>query len=219
MTASAPIKFGFDTVFDNSGDVAYEPPRAQRVFNAAEVEEIRAAAFAAGERSTTAEAEVEIGQALARIAEAAQLALGALAAVAHEHRTASADLALATGRKIADAALARFPEAPIVAALQELARELEAAPRLMVRAEPSMVERLQGVLEETAQACGFAGQIVVKGDADMPLAAFVLDWGDGKASFDPEQTAARVATALHTALAAEGLHAEPLIPLSEADNG
>ena len=219
MTAQAPIKFGFDTVFDGAGDVAFEPPRVKRLFNPAEVEEIRAAAFAAGERSTTALAEIEIGRALAQVAEAAQGALGALAKVAHEHRTASADLALAIGRKIADAALERFPEAPITAALLELARELEAAPRLLVRAEPSMVARLQTVLEETAQACGFAGHIVVKGDAEMPLAAFVLDWGDGKASFDPEETAARVATALHTALAAEGLHAEPLIPLNEADNG
>ena len=48
--------------------------------------------------------------------------------------------------------------------------------------------------------------------AALPMAAFVLDWGDGRAAFDPEQAAARVAEALSTALAAEGLHAEPLIP-------
>jgi flagellar assembly protein FliH len=146
-------------------------------------------------------------------------ALGALARVAHEHRTACAELALACGRTIAGAALERFPEAPAAAALQALAREIEATPRLAVRTSPALVERLQTALNETAQACGFPGQIVVKGDAVLSPAAFVLDWGDGRADFDPTRAAERVAEALQTALAAEGLHAEPLIPPSEADHG
>lgn len=219
MTSLEPRKFAFDTEFDHAGDVSYAPPVIKRMFNAEEVEELKRQAYAAGERSTAALAEVEAAQALTQLAAAAQRALGALAKVAHEHRTATAELSLATGRKIADAALERFPEAPVVAALQELARELEAAPRLIVRTAPHMVERLQTVLEETAQACGLPGQIVVKSDPQLPLAAFVLDWGDGRASFDPEQAASRVAAALATALAAEGLHAEPLIPNSEADHG
>jgi flagellar assembly protein FliH len=217
--APAPQKFSFDTVFDGVGDVSVTAVRAKRHYTAEEVEKIREEAFAAGEASTTAMAEVEAAHALTEIAQACSRALGALAHAAHEHRTSSANLALAVGRKIADAALERFPDAPIDAALKELARELEAAPRLMVRVAPHLVERLQAVLEETAQACGFAGAIQVKGDTTLPLAAFVLDWGDGRASFDPEQAAERVAAALSTALAAEGLHAEPLITHSEADHG
>jgi flagellar assembly protein FliH len=49
----------------------------------------------------------------------------------------------------------------------------------------------------------------------MLPAAFVLDWGDGKAAFDPQDAALRVAAALDAALAAEGLHAEPLLSASE----
>lgn len=219
MTAAAPRKFAFDTEFNQAGDVAYAPPARKRSYTVEEVEALKREAYAAGERSTTAMAEVEAAQALRQIAQAAQRAMGALAQVAHEHRTSSAELALAAGRKIADAALARFPEAPITAALHELARELEAAPRLLVRSAPHLVDRLQGVLEETAQSCGLAGQITVKPDDGLPMAAFVLDWVDGRARFDPEQAAARVAAALATALAAEGLHAEPLISNSEADHG
>jgi len=40
--------------------------------------------------------------------------------------------------------------------------------------------------------------------------AFILDFGDGAASFDPAAAAQRVAEALHAALAAEGLHGEAL---------
>jgi flagellar assembly protein FliH len=46
----------------------------------------------------------------------------------------------------------------------------------------------------------------------MGPGAFTLDFGDGSAAFDPQAAAQRVAEALHAALAAEGLHAEPLIP-------
>jgi flagellar assembly protein FliH len=212
-------KFTFDTVFDGDGQIASAPVRAKRFFAPDEVEQIRALAYADGERSTLARAEETKAQALTAIASAARAALGALAGAAHEHRTACAELALAGARTIAGAALERFPTAPAEAALSSLAREIEATAKLIVRAAPEMVADLQAALDETAVACGFAGQIVVKDDPALSLAAFVLDWGDGRADYDPAAAADRVAQALHTALAAEGLHAEPLIPPNEADHG
>jgi flagellar assembly protein FliH len=212
-------KFTFDTVFDGDGAITYAAPRVKRAFTAEEVEQARSLAFAEGERSAIVRAEEAQAAALADIARSTQTALGALAKVAHEHRTACAELALACARTIAGAALEQFPQAPAQAALASLAREIESAPRLAVRATPDMVERLQVALDQTAQACGFPGQILVKADPALPAAAFVLDWGDGRAAFDPTQAAERVAEALHTALAAEGLHAEPLISPSEADHG
>ncbi|HEY3890129.1 MAG TPA: flagellar assembly protein FliH [Caulobacteraceae bacterium] len=212
-------KFTFDTVFDGDGVVSYAATRPKRAFSPDEVEQVRNQAFAEGERSAVVRAEEAAAASLADIARSTRTALGALAHLAHEHRTACAELALACARTIAGAALERFPQAPAQAALQSLAREIEAAPKLAVRTAPDMVERLQAALDVTAQACGFPGQIVVKGDPALPDAAFVLDWGDGRAAFDPTQAAERVTDALHTALAAEGLHAEPLISLSEADHG
>lgn len=205
-------KFDFDTVFDAAGGVAYAPPAPKRVFTAAEVEQIRAASYAEGERSATVRAEEAQAAGLAEIAAAARAALGALAQVAHGHRAGSTELAMATAKVIAGAALDQFPQAPATAALLALAREVEATPRLVVRAAAEQVERTQAALDETAQACGFPGQIIVKADPAMPRAAFVLDWGDGRASFDPVEAEARAAAAIKTALVAEGLHAEPLLP-------
>ena len=48
-------------------------------------------------------------------------------------------------------------------------------------------------------------------DPSLPLAAFQLEWADGRADFDPAAAADRIATALTSALAAEAGHAEPLI--------
>jgi flagellar assembly protein FliH len=205
-------KFDFDTVFDADGDVAFAPSIHKRSFSPAEVEQIRSESFSEGERTATVRAQEAQAAALAEIAAAAQAALGALAKAAHNHRVGSTELAMVTARVIAGAALDAFPQAPATAALLALAREVEATPRLVVRASPDQVERTQAALVETAQACGFPGQIITKADPALPRAAFVLDWGDGRASFDPVEAEARAAAAIKTALVAEGLHAEPLLP-------
>ncbi|MFZ5668925.1 MAG: flagellar assembly protein FliH [Pseudomonadota bacterium] len=219
MSGASHTRFGFDTVFDDAGAVAHQPPPRRRVWTSEELEQVRATAFAEGERSAVARAEAEAADALADIAGAVRAALAALARVAHEHRVGSAGLALAAARRIADAALERFPEAPVAAALDALAREVEARPRLVVKIAAGLEARIQATLDQAAESIGFAGQILVRSDPATPAAGFVLDWGDGKAAFDPQAAAERVAAALEAALAAEGLHAEPLIPASEADHG
>src|SRR5271156_1712147 len=102
-------RFDFGTVFDAAGGVAYAPPERKRAFTPAEVEQIRAASFAEGERSAVAQAEQVQAAALIEIAGAARAALGALAKAAHGHRAGSTELAIATARAIAGAALDRFP--------------------------------------------------------------------------------------------------------------
>jgi len=216
MTIAGHKKFAFDTVFSAAGDITSSVARPKRTYGADEVEIIRLAAHAEGERTALASIAAHQAQALAVIADAAQQALPRLAEVAHTHRVGSAELALACARAIADAALDKFPEAVVRAALESLAREIEAAPRLIVTGDAELVDGLQAVLDETAQAVGYPGAIQVRVDPARGPHAFTLDFGDGSASFDPAAAAERVSRALHAALAAEGLHAEPLIPGSES---
>ena len=209
-------KFVFDTVFDNAGDVAFAAPRPKRSYSADEVEVVTQTARADGERAALAGVAARQADALAAIVAALGQALPRLAEVAHAHRVGSAELALACARAIAAAALDKFPEAPVRAALEALAREIEAAPRLMVSANAELADGLQAVLEEAATATGYQGAVQVRVDEGLAAHAFTLDFGDGSATFDPAAAAGRVAHALHAALAAEGLHAEPLIPGSES---
>ena len=203
-------KFAFDTVFDDRGGVAYTPPKVKKSFTPEEVEAAKAQAYQDGERSAVARAEQEAAHALNEVAHAIREAFGSLTHVAHEHREGAAMLALACARKIADAALQHFPEAPVSAALEALAREVEAQPRIFVRVSPELEERTQQALEQVATQIGFQGQIVARADGAMAPAAFTFDWGEGRAAFDPDGAAQRVAEALEAAIAAEGLHAEPL---------
>jgi flagellar assembly protein FliH len=214
--SEAHEKFSFDTEFDAGGGVAFAAPRPKRLFPAEEVEQLRAMAYAEGERAAMASIAAQQASALSQIAMACNQALPRLAEVAHEHRQGSAALALACARGIADSALEKFPQAPVLAALDALAREIDAQPRLVLSADPALAEGLQTILEETARGLGFEGAVVIKPDGAFGRHAFTLDFGDGQAAFDPAQAAGRVTLALEAALAAEGLHAEPLIPGSES---
>jgi flagellar assembly protein FliH len=220
--SSPPRKFTFDTVFDGSNPAPTTPYK--RLYSREEVDRMTELARMQGEASAMKRLEAETARALAAIAEAARAALPTLAAVAHQHRAGSAELALACGRQIADAACARFPEAPLQAALTALAREVEATPKLVLRVAPAMKERLRSALAETAEAIGYPGQVIARDDPDLPPAAFVLEWGDGSAAFDPVSGARRIAEALEGAIAAEGLHGEALVhdptltPAREAPN-
>jgi flagellar assembly protein FliH len=214
--SEAHEKFSFDTEFDAGVGVAFAAPRPKRLFPVEEVEQLRAAAYAEGERAALASIAAQQANALSQIAMACNQALPRLAEVAHEHRQGSAALALACARGIADSALEKFPQAPVLAALEALAREIDAQPRLVLSADPALAEGLQSILEETARGLGFEGAVVIKPDGAFGRHAFTLDFGDGQAAFDPAQAAGRVTLALEAALAAEGLHAEPLIPGSES---
>lgn len=209
-------KFSFDTEFDGKGSIAHQTPRPKRLFPVEEVEQLRAQAYAEGERAAMASIAAQQANALSQIAAACGQALPRLAEVAHEHRQGSATLSLACAKAIADAALEKFPQAPVLAALDSLAREIDAQPRLVLSADPALAEGLQSILEDAARNLGFEGAVVVKPDGAYGRHAFTLDFGDGQAAFDPAQAAGRVTLALEAALAAEGLHAEPLIPGSES---
>ena len=212
IPAAEGEKFNFDTVFDGGGHVVSQTPRPKRTYTTDEVEQIRRQANAEGDRLAMNSIAARQAAALEAIAQACRAALPRLAEVAHEHRVGSAELSLACARQIAAAALDRFPQAPVQAAVEALAREIEAAPRLVVSCDPELADGLAEALAETAQAIGFTGQVQVRPTGDIGPAAFILDFGDGQAAFDPAAAAERVSQALHAALAAEGLHAEPLIP-------
>lgn len=214
--ASAARPFTFDTVFEGGRTIA--PPRAKTAYTADEVQAARAEGEAAGLNSAVARAEEAQAAALKSMEGVVRSALDALARVAHEHRAASADLALACAKSIAGAALERLPEAAVLSAFEGLAAEVDAQPRLTVRVAPGDLARTQPALEALAARTGHPGRLTVSADPALAPAAFGFDWGEGRCAFDPAAAAARVEAALAAALAVEGLHAEPppLSPFGDA---
>lgn len=203
--------FAFDTEFDASGAVVASRPvqTVKRVYLAAEVEALVAAARAEARQQAMNELEGVQAMAATEIAQALGQALPVLARVAHEHRAASAELALAAARAIAGAALDRLPLGPIQDALETLGQEIDASPRLVVRTA-GLAQDMRGRVEAICAEAGFAGQVSFRDDPDMGRAAFTLEWADGRAEYSPDDVARRVGETLAAALAAEGGHAESL---------
>ncbi|MNK16529.1 flagellar assembly protein H [compost metagenome] len=213
MTAllSTARPFIFDTEFDAAGDVVrpstWQPTK--RSFAPAEVEALVAQARLEARQQALAEVEALRADALSALAQTVSHAASALSTVAEAHRRHSAELSVAAARSLASAAFDRFPRRPLEAAIEQLAQEIDASPRLLVRAA-GLDETTRAHIEALCADAGFSGLIAFREDVGAPAAAFALEWADGRAEFDPEGVAARVSAALEAALAAEAGHAEPL---------
>lgn len=205
------IPFAFDTEFDASGVVvhaaAFRP--IKRAYTPLEVEALIAQARLEARNEALAEVDSLQAMALSAIGEALASAAPALTQVARAHREQSAELALAAARVVAASALDRFPAAPLQAALEALAQEIDASPRLVVRTG-DLDEEGRGRIERLCADAGFSGVVAFRDGPGMTAAAFQLEWADGRAAFDPEEALARMGEALNSALAAEAGHAETL---------
>ncbi|WP_162997973.1 MULTISPECIES: flagellar assembly protein FlbE [Brevundimonas] len=204
--------FAFDTEFDATGRVVASgaPIRpVKRTYLAAEVDALVAQARAEARAEALAEAESMRSMALGEIGRAACEAAATLTAVALAHRADSAALAMAAARTMAGGALERCPEAPLSTAIEALAQEIGGAPRLVIRTA-GLDEDARSQIEAACDQAGVGGQVVFRDEPGMATAAFILEWPDGRAEFDPEAVAGRVNEALAAALAAENGHGEPL---------
>ena len=203
--------FIFDTEFDADGAVvrpsSWTP--AKRSYLPAEVDALVAQARLEARQQALSEIENIRALALSNVAQGVAQALPMLRSAAQVHREQSADLALAAARAIGGAALDRFPQAPLRAALEALAQEIDASPRLVVRAG-GLDDDTRAAIEKACADSGFTGVVAFRDEPGMALAAFQLEWADGRADHDPRGSADRVAEALTAALAAEAGHAETL---------
>ncbi|MEN5146194.1 flagellar assembly protein FlbE [Brevundimonas diminuta] len=212
MTAqtSNAVPFAFDTEFGADGAVlrasSWQPTK--RSFAPAEVEALVAQARLEARQQALNEVEALRAEALSIVAQTVSQAATALRDVAEAHRRESAELALAAGRVIGSAAFERFPRRPLEAAIEALAQEMDATPRLLVRAS-GLDEDGRAQIEALCAQSGFSGLVVFRDEPHLPAAAFALEWADGRAEFDPAEAEGRVAAALDAALAAEAGHAEP----------
>ena len=209
MTSHRP--FAFDQEFAEDGRVirAADWRPAKRAYLPAEVEALVAQAAAEARTKALNEVEGQRAAALAVVADGVARGVSALAEVARRHREESADLALACGRVLASAALDHFPAGAVTGAIEALGREIEAQARLTVRTA-GLDDEARRLIEDACAQAGHAGSVAFRDDPTMAPAAFELSWADGRAEYDPDGAARRLADALHSALAAEAGHAEPL---------
>lgn len=205
--------FAFDTEFDASGVVVqasgFRP--VKRAYAPTEVEALVAQARVEARDAALAEVDSVQAMALSSIAQSLAAAVPSLAQVAQAHREQAAGLALAAARVVAASALDRFPAGPLQAALEALAQEIDASPRLVIRTG-QLDDANRARIEQTCADSGFSGVVAFREEPGLPAASFQLEWADGRAGFDADAAFVRIGEALQSALAAEAGHAEILTP-------
>ena len=206
MTHTVHKRFEFGTVFGDAGNIVSKPaPAAKKFFTPEEVEDIRKAAHAAGENSAMARAQMAQSAALQALADAAQQGLGGLTDSIHANKEAGVKLALVCAQKIAAEALERFPQAPLMAALDALGQEIEQTTRLVLHvSNPS--DELKAAAQEAAMMAGFTGAIQFRDNPSLPTGAFEVVWSDGRAEYNPQHVFDVLEQALAEAMDAEVFH-------------
>jgi len=198
MARAGVRKFTYDTVFTEDGRVLRAPEDQRLSFTPDEIKAARAEAYAEGERAATAEAERAAAQALEGVASQLEAIQAALAGVESELRRDAVELALATARAAAEAALARWPEEALGALFQECVDDLRGAPVAVVQAPAGALEAVRERLRAVAAQAGLAlGVDVIEGAGPARI-----EWSAGAALIDPETALARAREAAERWLAA-----------------
>lgn len=178
-----PVKFDFDTEFDQDGQILREGESYKRFFTQDDVDAARMWGVEEGREME----EGRCAQSLQAIASQMQLILARLSHESDALRQEAAGLAMAAARKIAGEALAAYPIDTIEQVALEAVQDLRSEPRLSVRCNPELVEALAERLEKTARDAGFDGAIMVRGDNGLANADVRLEWGAGAVQRSAEE--------------------------------
>ena len=189
---TSPRPFVFDTEFDAHGRVIQQSDwtPSKRSYSPAEVDALVAQAALEARNQALQEVEALRANALTVVAQTIIDATQHLDSMVEKHRQESASLSIACAKALASSALDLFPRRPMEAAIEQLAEEIDASPRLVVRAHGLDAEGRHQI-EQLCQQAGFSGLVVFRDDANHP-AAFALEWSDGRASFDPFEVETRL---------------------------
>lgn len=167
---AAAKKFMFDTDFRGNG---------RKAVDEAALDGARAEGFASGLDQGRRDADQQLYAVLAQLVRHGERLLAQQDERLAQIEAQAAQLAVATARSLAGAALADRPLAQLLAAARECLAHARHAPHLAIRVHESLVETVEGKLSGLAREAGFAGRIVVLGEPDIALGDGRLEWADG----------------------------------------
>lgn len=176
-------KFIFEPMFDAEREASAEAARGRRrkTLTEAEIEALCAEARAEGFRAGEVSALEAIAAATNAVAASVSQALAQLSRERQALREQAAGLAFALARKLAQAALARFPHADIEAALRDAMHQALGEPRIVLKAPPAVAEALAPRLSEIAHEEAFDGRVQVSADPSLSRADCRIEWRGGGA--------------------------------------
>lgn len=201
---SAPTKFLFDVDFARGATERKQTVAlAEHALKIAEAEKAaHDRGYAAAQNDAKVESDRRIAAALERIAAAVAAGNSALRAIETRLESEAVEVAVAVGRKLAPALIAREPFAEIAALASDCFRQLIATPHIAVRVNDALYSTTQEKLGEIARARGFEGRLVVLAESDIAPGDCRIEWADGGVNRDNAAADAEIGKAVAGYLAA-----------------
>lgn len=177
------VKFTFDTVFTDGGDKVSDAARARKrhTMTQAELDGLRTEAHGEGLKAGQVCAMEAIAAAVQNAAAAVREALSRTRNDIEGLRAESAEIALAAARKLARAALVKFPAQEIERCLRDAMHQAIGEPRIVLRVSPEVAEALAGQIERIAHEEGFEGRVQISADPALRNADCRIEWRGGGA--------------------------------------
>ena len=189
---SAPAKFLFDIDFDAPKAANTIPLHDHETkLQEAETRGYRSG-FAAGQQEAQGETARRIAVAMEDISRSLNKLARGLSNVEQRVEAEAVEVAVATGRKLASALIAREPFAEIQALATDCFRELVATPHVVVRVADALYAEAQTRLAEIARQTGFEGRILVLAEPDIGAGDCRIEWADGGMMRDRAATDAQI---------------------------
>jgi flagellar assembly protein FliH len=170
----------------------------RRAAGEADLASAKAEGFRAGEAQAHREAEAQLNGLAGQIARAAERLLAQEDARTAAVEAQAAQLAIATARALAGAALAEKPHGAIERAVRECLAHARLAPHLVVRVNEAAVEAVEAMIKRVAQESAFQGRLVVLGEPDIAPGDGRVEWADGGFSVDTQSLSRLVDQAVAT---------------------
>ena len=194
----APTKFLFDVDFTRGA--AERKQTIALTEHALKLAEAEKAAhdrgYAAAQNDAKVESDRRTAAALERISAAIAAGNSSLKAIETRLECEAVEVAVAVGRKLAPALMAREPFAEIAALAADCFRQLVATPHIAVRVNDVLYSTTQEKLDEIVRARGFEGRLVVLAESDIAPGDCRIEWADGGLNRDSAAADAEISNAV-----------------------
>lgn len=189
---SAPAKFMFDIDFGApkpANTVALADHEAK--IGEAETRGYRNG-FTAGQQEAAGESARRLAIAMESVAHSLSLLTHGLSGIELRVEAEAVEVAVATGRKLSEALIAREPFAEVEALAKGCFRELVNTPHVVVRVNDALYEDAQAKLAGIARETGFDGRLLVLAEPDIAVGDCRIEWADGGMTRDRAATDALI---------------------------
>lgn len=189
------VKYTFDNQFSSTGNPApvrrVEPKFDVKAMDRAR-EEAYAQGVAAGYEQAMAETARKLFESLEQVGRQLQSLQDQERARRQVAKQDTARLAQVIGMKLAATLVKQVPLAELEDLVADCLATCRQEPKLIIKLNSTLVEPMQAQIDMLRQRQHFEGEIILKGDAGIPLGDGSVEWHDGGAE--------RNSSALHLAI-------------------